>query len=406
MRQKPSSCTGCAICDHGSDFSAIEGTGSSRILIVGEASGKEEQRDCLPFRPWAQSGGVLERAFNRMGLKRGQFAITNVLRCRPHNDWFSDSPWEYAAASHCRPNLIAAIAEFRPMVIFAIGNIAMRELTGFSGIAKEHESISYLANYVVPITSDLSPTPIPVVSAFHTSYLRHGKMSHFGHFCRVLQRAVNIAASRDRDWLWEVVPGDSTTHGRLRYVTRPTLEDAESFARRLESNAGLTVAYDIETSESASLDEDAREGYADTHLRLIQFSVEGGTGIALPWDGPYRRIAQRILHSPNTKVGHNVWLFDNKVLRAAGEREGLDLRPRGVIHDTLAMFHHWQPDLPAHLQFAASFVGFPFPWKHLAGTDIEFYGCCDVDSTLRLYEFLTATLRKDGLWDDEMVVTA
>ena len=63
------------------------------------------------------------------------------------------------------------------------------------------------------------------------------------------------------------------------------------------------------------------------------------------------------------------------------------------------MFHHWQPDLPAHLQFAAQFVQFPFPWKHLAATDLEFYGCVDVDATLRLYTFLRAALEKDGLWD-------
>ena len=91
------------------------------------------------------------------------------------------------------------------------------------------------------------------------------------------------------------------------------------------------------------------------------------------------------------------------MLAACGDREGLDLRPRGVVHDTLCMFHHWRPDLPAHLQFAASFVQFPFPWKHLAATDIEFYGCCDVDATLRLYGMLEATLRRDGLWDDGAV---
>ena len=62
------------------------------------------------------------------------------------------------------------------------------------------------------------------------------------------------------------------------------------------------------------------------------------------------------------------------------------------------MFHHWQPDLPAHLQFAAQFVQFPFPWKHLAATDLEFYGCVDVDATLRLYAFLRAQLEHDGLW--------
>jgi hypothetical protein len=97
----------------------------------------------------------------------------------------------------------------------------------------------------------------------------------------------------------------------------------------------------------------------------------------------------------------NCWLFDNKVLRAAGEREGLDLAPRGVVHDTLQMFHHWQPDLPAHLQFAASFVSYPFPWKHLAASHIEFYGCCDVDATLRLYTMLERTLKRDEIWGTE-----
>jgi hypothetical protein len=74
--------------------------------------------------------------------------------------------------------------------------------------------------------------------------------------------------------------------------------------------------------------------------------------------------------------------------------------PSGTLHDTLQMFHHWQPDLPAHLQFAASFANFPFPWKHLAGTELELYGCVDVDATLRLYEMLASTMQRDGVWGD------
>ena len=402
MREKPQSCSGCAIESHGHDFSQIEGTGSNGIMVIGEASGKEEARECLPFRPYAPAGGVLERAFRRMSLKRNQFSITNCGRCRPRKDWLSDSPWEYAALRHCRPNLIAAIAEFRPRVIWTLGNLAMREVTGYSGVAREMQSISHLTGYCLPTAPDLSPTPIPVVPAFHTAYLRRGKMSHFGQLTRTLKRATNIAAGTDRDWLWGVVPEDPATHGGLRYATQPTVGDAEAFAHLLENNPGLVLAYDIETGESASLDEDAREGYSDTVIRLVQFAAGPGLGtaIAFPWEGPFKTIVERLLHLPNVKVGHNVWLFDNKVLRAAGEREGLDLIPRGTVHDTLAMFHHWQPDLPAHLQFAASFVSFPFPWKHLAATDLAFYGCCDVDATLRLYTFLEGALRRDGIWDD------
>jgi hypothetical protein len=201
-----------------------------------------------------------------------------------------------------------------------------------------------------------------------------------GIFARNLQRSVNVAAGKDHEWIWGIDPERSETYGQLRYSLHPGLDEAGSFAERVRSNAGLVVSYDIETFESASLDEDARDGFTDTRIRLIQFSIAGGEGIAFPWDGGYREIARRILRSENVKCGHNLWLFDNKVLEACGQRESLDLTPRGVIHDTLQMFHHWQPDLPAHLQFCSQFVQFPFPWKHLAATNLEFYGCVDVDA--------------------------
>ena len=407
-RCKPNSCAGCRLHDHGTDFSAIEGTGSSGIMVVAEASGEHEQREQLPLRPHAPAGGVFERVLRRMGLDRQQLSITNVVRCRPRNNWLEGAPWEYSAINSCRPNLEAAIVERRPRIIVALGGTALRELTGMVG---EAQGISHLAGYVLPATirppqvqqdvvrpEMLTNNYIPVIGNFHPAFLRRGKASHQGVFARILQRAVNIAKGADRNWLWEINPEEEKTHGSVRYSVHPSLDEARSFVRGVESNGGLTLSYDIETFESASLDEDAREGFTDTQIRLIQFSVAGGMGIAFPWEGEYRELAGHVLRLPNTKCGHNVWLFDNKVLRAAGEREGLDLTPRGVIHDTLQMFHHWQPDLPAHLQFAASFVQFPFPWKHLAASDIEFYGCCDVDATLRLYQMLERTLKRDELW--------
>jgi len=414
---------GCACYAHGTDFSAVEGTGSLGVMLVGEASGEHEQRDQLPFRPYAPAGGVLERTLRRMGVDRQQFSTTNALRCRPRNNWLEGAPWEYSALAQCRPNLDAAIASRRPRAMVALGGTATRELTGMAGEAR---GVTHLAGYVLPLARKIpeacdcggkdehcflcggsgisgeriagDATSIPVIPDFHPAFLRRGKASYTGVFSRILQRAVNVAAGKDRQWMWNVDPEDRSTHGSLTYTGSPSLDVARAYYNRLRDGASPALIYDLETSESASLDEDAREGFADTHVRLIQFCAEAGNAIALPWEGEYRHIAQAILALPILKAGHNVWTFDNKVLRAAGEREGLDLQPRGVIHDTLAMFHHWQPDLPAHLQFAASFVQFPFPWKHLAATNLPFYGCCDVDSTLRLYTMLEATMKRDGIW--------
>jgi uracil-DNA glycosylase family 4 len=410
-RAKPNSCIGCVLHGHGTDFSRIEGTGSNGTMLIGEASGEHEQREGTPFVNYAPAGGVLERVLRRMGVDRQQLSVTNVLRCRPRNNWLESAPWEYSAISHCRSNLDAAIAERRPRAIVALGGIATRELTGMAG---EAQGVGHLCGYALPyrmrihhddspLTKLVIPTNIPVVPAFHPAFIRRGKASHTGVLARNIQRALNIAKGTDRDWLWNIDPEDRTTYGQLRYQIHPSLDEAREFVQRVEDNTGLVVSYDIETRESASLDEDARDGFADTSITLIQFSVGEGSGIAFPWEGEYRRLAQRVLHAGNAKCGHNVWLFDNKVLAAAGAREGIDLTPKGVIHDTLAMFHHWQPDLPAHLQFAASFVQFPFPWKHLAGSHLAFYGCADVDATLRLYGMLRRTLERDGLWGDPTI---
>jgi uracil-DNA glycosylase family 4 len=391
MRYKPPTCAGCPCHSHGTDFSAVEGTGALGVMIVAEASGEMEARDQLPLRPYAPAGSLLERTFRRMGYSRQQFSLTNCLRCRPRNNWLSGAPWEWSALNACRPNLDAAIRERCPRAILALGDTALRELTGEAGEAR---GVSHLCGYALR-----GPNDVPVIPAYHPAFIRRGKASYQGLLARHLQRAVNVAAGRDHEWAWGIDTERSDTYGQLRYSLHPSLDEARCFRDRVMANAGAVVSYDIETFESASLDEDARDGFTDTRIRLIQFSTGAGEGIAFPWEGEFRNIAALLLRSPNAKCGHNLWLFDNRVLEACGLREGLDLRPRGPIHDTLAMFHHWQPDLPAHLQFAAQFVSFPFPWKHLAATNLEFYGCVDVDATLRLYTFLRAALDKDGIWD-------
>lgn len=417
MREKPSSCSSCVCHAHGTDFTSVEGACANGVLLVGEASGEHEQRDGLPFRPYAPSGGVLERCLRRMGMERKSFAITNAVRCRPRKNWLEGSPWEFAALRACRPNLDQVIQQHRPRCIVALGGVATRELTGCAGDA---QGVGHLAGYVLPLqTMSYSALmhadgsmreakaqgtdTVPVIADFHPSYLRRGKASYQGVFSRIIQRGVRIASGADRDFTWGVDPADERTWGmpggeRLQYWTRPTTDDARSVLNYLRDNPGLWVAKDIETSESSSLDEDARDGFTDTHVRQFQISYQPGTGIAIPYTGEFRGIIREMLHLRNPTFGHNWDNFDHKVLRACAAREGWEYAPRDRVFDTLDMFHHWQPDLPAHLQFCASFVSFPFPWKHLAGGHIEFYGICDVDADLRLGHFLLAALKKDGIW--------
>lgn len=363
---------------------------------MAEASGEMEARDQLPLRPYAPAGSLFERVLRRMSIDRQILSVTNCIRCRPRNNWLEGNPHEYSALAHCRPNLDAAIAERRPKAILALGGVATRELTGLAGDAL---GVTHLAGYVLS-----GPNNIPVVPDFHPAFLRRGKASYQGVFARILQRAINIAKGTDRQWMWNVDPDDILTWGDLHYRIHPALDEAWEFANYVLSKPQSPLAEDLETNESASLDEDAREGFADTFICLAQFCIRGEDGrpwaIAIPYEEPFLEVIRVLLHSPNPKYGHNWNLFDHKVLRAAAAREGWRYSPTAPIFDTLDMFHHWQPDLPAHLQFAASFVQFPFPWKHLAASHIEWYGCADVHSDLLLGEMLEKTLRRDGVWGD------
>ena len=94
---------------------------------------------------------------------------------------------------------------------------------------------------------------------------------------------------------------------------------------------------------------------------------------------------------PNPKLSWNGWRFDQPILEAYG------CKIREPHLDLMCAYHHWNPDLPAGLRFAASLAGYPFPGKHLPGEDLAFYGACDVDSLHWLYSMLIPLMEKDGI---------
>jgi uracil-DNA glycosylase family 4 len=376
-----SSCIGYRWTKDGYGFSRDEGHGLNGVLIVGEALGRMEAHDGLPFRPYAESGSLLERAFRICGWSRDQFRLTNCLRCQPPADWLAGAPWEFGALRHCRPNLDQSIAEMKPRCIFALGGIALRELTGMAGYK---QGITYLRGFPLLLSDGTyrGKLPIPVVASFHPSFLRHGKMSYFSVLLHDLQRAVAIA----RTGVPEPMP---TKHRPM-----PSLDEALSFKNWVRQNRGVRwLVYDIETPTSADADEDERDEDTSSVITQIQFSVDSGEGIVFPGTSEYLEIAREIMSTPDIpKAGHYVHLFDDPRLHANGFRFD-------ETWDTYEMWHHMQPDLPANLQFVGSFYGADVPWKHLAGTDMGAYGCWDVDVPQRILAKLPADLKARGLWD-------
>ena len=375
---KPDTCSACSLYGDGKGFSRNEGHGTNGVLVVGEALGHNEKTDGLPFRPYAQSGSLFERALKRCGLSRDQFHITNIVRCQPPHDHLVGAHYEFDAIQNCHQYLAETLRVFKPRSILALGGTAARELTGFSGTK---EGVSFIRGYAIPCALK-EAEGVPVVSTFHPSFLRQGKPTYFGVLVHDLMRAVQIAKT------------GAPTPIPTRYETRPSLDDALAFEQRCRSEQGRWLTYDIETPNSAEMSEDERDEERSYEIQQIQFSLGVGEGVAFPFVGDYIEIAKRIMAMEHRKAGFYNHLFDDARLRANGFQMGGPLP-----HDLYEMWHHMQPDLPANLQFVASFYGMDSPWKHLYGVDLALYGCADVDAPHRILALLPEQLKKRGLWD-------
>ena len=104
--------------------SLVFGVGSpqARLVLVGEAPGREEDETGEPFV--GEAGRLLDRILFAMGLSRADVYICNVLKCRPPNN---RDPEADEVAS-CEPFLARQLTAIRPQAIVALGRFAIHTL--------------------------------------------------------------------------------------------------------------------------------------------------------------------------------------------------------------------------------------------------------------------------------------
>lgn len=372
---RPPTCEGCLLHETpgcSGFMPAPEGKNLIPLLIVGEALGESEAKDSLPFRPYAESGSLLERALRSVGIQREQISITNLIHCRPPNNRFAGEYYEDPAAQHCRQYLDAEVARLKPRAILALGSIPFKYLSGFSMRGKQAQD--YTRGY--PVESVWYPG-IPVIGTYHPAYLRRGATELFPVVVHDLHKALQIARGRVQ---WDRIPERTYQVGGV-----PELQQLYAI---FSAHPDRLIAFDIETRESSNEDEDKYDGLSrDAQILTVQFAHSPRTGLSVPWDEQTIPWIQAILALPNPRSGHNCWMFDEPVLKHQG------IKLPQLSRDTMAMWHHLQPDLPANLAFVASFYGIERPWKHEMGEDLGIYGCTDVDAVQRIESRIESDLR-------------
>lgn len=119
---------GCALKKGARNLVFADGMPGARVMIVGEAPGREEDRQGLPFV--GPSGQLLDRMFDAIGLSRraktaqDALYITNTLPWRPpqNRDPSADE------TAMMKPFLLRHIALARPQLIVTMGNPATKTL--------------------------------------------------------------------------------------------------------------------------------------------------------------------------------------------------------------------------------------------------------------------------------------
>lgn len=123
---------------------AVPGEGSSRakVLIIGEAPGREEDKQGRPF--CGRAGKFLNELLGLIELKREKIFITNVVKCRPPNNRRPKKE----EIEKCRPWLEQQIKILKPKFIIALGALALNWFFPRTKISKIHGRIQYPASSI------------------------------------------------------------------------------------------------------------------------------------------------------------------------------------------------------------------------------------------------------------------
>lgn len=125
-------CRKCILAQGRTNAVPGEGPEHADIMFIGEAPGFHEDRLGRPFV--GAAGQYLDELLQRIGLKREEVYIGNVIKCRPPANR-DPLPEEIEA---CRPYLDRQIDLIRPRLIVTLGRFSMARYFPGASISRIH----------------------------------------------------------------------------------------------------------------------------------------------------------------------------------------------------------------------------------------------------------------------------
>ena len=141
-------CTRCPL--HESRTLAVPGDGkaSAKVMMIGEAPGKEEDESGHPFV--GATGRFLNQVLAGTGIDRADFFITNTVKCRPPAN---RTPKRMEVETCTAHYLSEQIALINPRLVVLLGGVAAKKVLGVKTINEargkviERDGRKYLVGY-------------------------------------------------------------------------------------------------------------------------------------------------------------------------------------------------------------------------------------------------------------------
>jgi len=148
---------GCALKATATRLVFADGTPGSRVMFVGEAPGRDEDIEGLPFV--GRSGKLLDRMLAAIGLDRRQVYIANIVPWRPPGNR-TPTPQE---SQICLPFVTRQIELADPDILVCLGGPSAQTLLGLKeGITKTRGRW---------FTFDTGKREIRAIPTFHPAFL-------------------------------------------------------------------------------------------------------------------------------------------------------------------------------------------------------------------------------------------
>jgi uracil-DNA glycosylase family 4 len=244
----------CALCDlhQGVKSVCVPGRGAEggaaspiKLLVVGEAPGREEDTRNLPFV--GPAGQLLEKLMAEAGIDQAFVRYENITRCWPRDAGGKSTAPNKKAVSACLPYLYRVLAqvaldqETLPLIV-ALGNTALEALTGHEAITRNRGIIYPLAPRPRHIETYGHLARYKVIGTIHPSALLRSGQFGKGDADKVLQ---------DLRVAWAEVNGQKITYGE-HYRWLDTLGAFDQYAdevlRRFRLDDIEEISLDFETT--------------------------------------------------------------------------------------------------------------------------------------------------------------